>query len=71
MERQSNEPDTKLIPYFSPLKSTCDLDLGDRDVGLSHDTLSHDGEHLCQIISKSIIERQSYGQHKKIIPCYF
>ena len=33
--------------------SKCDLDLGDIDVLLSHDTSSHDSEQMYQVISKS------------------
>ncbi|KAH3854584.1 hypothetical protein DPMN_097129 [Dreissena polymorpha] len=33
--------------------STCDLDLGDIGVLFSHDTPSHDGEQMYQVILKS------------------
>ena len=49
-------PDTKNIPYFRPLTSECDLDIGARDLGLARHTLSHDGKYFCEIFSKSIKE---------------
>ena len=36
--------------FFLPLNSKCDLDLGDIDVILLHDTLSDDGEQMYQVI---------------------
>ena len=48
-----------------PLTSKCDLDLEARGLGFSHDTSSDNGEHLCQVISKSIDGWQSYGPDTK------
>ena len=41
------------------------LDLGATDLGLAQDASSHDGQHFCQVISKSIMESQSYGPDRK------
>ena len=65
-ERHSYGPDKLIYGHFWPLTSKCDLDLGDIDVILSRDTLSNDGEHMCQMISKSLDERHSYGPDKLI-----
>jgi hypothetical protein len=65
-ERHSYGPDKLIYGHFLPLNSKCDLDLGDIDVILSRDTPSNDGEHMCQMISKSLDERHSYGPDKLI-----
>ena len=51
---------------FFTFELMCDLDLWDIDVILSRDTLSNDGEHMCQMILKSLDERHSYGLDKLI-----
>ena len=53
-ERHSYGPDKLIYGHFLPLTSKCDLDLGDIDVILSRDTLSNDGELMCQMILKSL-----------------
>ena len=65
-ERHSYGPDKLIYGHFWPLNSKCDLDLGDIDVILSHDTPSNDGEQMCQMILKSHNERHSYGPDKLI-----
>jgi hypothetical protein len=37
---------------LSPLK--CDLDLGGRDTGVTHDISSYHCDNLCQVFSKSL-----------------
>ena len=49
-ERHSYGPDKVIYGHFWPFTSKCDLDLEDIDVILSRDTLSNDGEHMCQMI---------------------
>ena len=49
-EWHSNGPDKLIYGHFWPSNSNCDLDLGDIDVILSHDTPSNDGEQMCQMI---------------------
>ena len=46
-EWQSSGPDMKKRPYFLPLTSKCDLDIGATDIGLAGDTSSHDGQYFC------------------------
>ena len=48
-----------------------DLDLGDIDVILSHDTLSNDGEQMCEMLLKSHNKRHSYGPDKLIYGHFF
>ena len=57
---------SSFMAIFWPLTSKCDLDLEDIDVILSRDTLSNDGKHMCQMISKSLDGRHSYGPDKLI-----
>ena len=66
IERQSYGPDKLIYCHFLPLTSTCDLDLEDIDIILSHDTPSNDGEQMCQMILKSHIERHRYCPDKLI-----
>ena len=65
-ERHSYGPDKLIYGHFWPLTSKCDLDLGDIDVILSRNTLSNDGEQMCQMILKSLDEPHSYGPDKLI-----
>jgi len=65
-EQQSYGPDKLIYGHFLPSTSKCDLDLWEISVILSHDTLSIDGEQMCQMILKSHIERQSNGPDKLI-----
>ena len=51
---------------FWPLTAMCDLDLG-----LPRDTLSYDGQHFCNIISKSIKKWESYGSDTKNRPYFW
>jgi len=51
-ERHSYGPDKLIYGHFWPLNSKCDLDLGDIDILLSHDTPSNDGEQMYQVIFK-------------------
>ena len=46
---------------FWPLTSKCYFDLGAIDLGLACNISSHDGQHFCQVISKSIKEWHRYG----------
>ena len=46
----------------------CDLDLGATDLGLVGNTSSYDGQHLCQVISKSIKEKLLWTGHDKKTP---
>ena len=61
----------KRRPFFLPLTSKCDLDIEATDLGLAHDTSSHDSQHFCQVISKSMKEWQSYGLKKKTLSLTF
>ena len=60
----------KKRPYFSSLNSKCDLDLRATDLGFAHDTMSHDGQHFCHVILKSIKEWQSYEPDTKKDPIF-
>ena len=66
-ERLNYGPDTKKDLF---LTSKYHFDLGATDLGLARDTLTHDGQHFCQSISKPIEEWQRYGQDMKLRP-YF
>ena len=48
------------------MTSKCDLDLGDINVILSRNTLSNDGEQMCQMILKYDNKWHSYGPDKLI-----
>ena len=52
------------MAIFLPLTSKYDLDLGDIDVLLSHDTPSHEGEQIYQVILKYNDKWHSYGPDK-------
>ena len=41
----------------------CDLDLEATVLGLARDILSHNGQHFCQVISKSTKKWQNYRLH--------
>ena len=69
-ERQSYGPDMKNRTYFLPLTSKYYLDLGATDLGFARNTSSHDGQHFCQVISKSIEEWRRYRLDTKKRP-YF
>jgi hypothetical protein len=48
---------TQNIPYnriCKSLTSTCDLDLGGRDTGVTHDISSYHCDYFCQVLSKSL-----------------
>ncbi len=66
-ERHSYGPNKLIYGHFWPLNLKCDLDLGDIDVLLSHDTPSHDGEQMYQVILKSNNKWTSYGPDKHLI----
>ena len=59
-EWQSYGPDMKKRPYFLPLTSKCDLDLG-----------AIMGQHCFQVFSKSTEKWQSYGPDIKKKRPYF
>jgi hypothetical protein len=43
----------------------CDLDLGCRDLNFVRDTPPHNGEHLCQVILKSLYACGSFAPDKR------
>ena len=55
---------SSFMAIFDLWTQKCDLDLGDIDVLLSHETPSHDGEQIYQVIIKSNDKWHSYGPDK-------
>jgi hypothetical protein len=43
----------------------CDLDLGYKDLNYSRNTPSYNGEHLCQIILKSVYACRMFAPDKR------
>jgi len=68
-ELHSYGPEKLIYGHFWPSNSKCDLDLGDIDVILSHNTPSNDGE-MFQMILKSHKEQHSYCPDK-LMYCHF
>ena len=83
-EWQSYGPDMKKDPIFFTF-DLWDLDLGATDLGIARDASSHEGQHFCQVILKSIITKlwtihihtdtdthiiHTYGQGKHYLPLH-
>jgi hypothetical protein len=50
--------------FIRTLTPTYDLDLGSRDLNSALDTPSHNGEHLCRVILKSLYACRSFALDK-------
>lgn len=58
----SGQTNSKVWPWIC----RCDLDLRGTDLGLAPNTASHQGEHLCYVISKTFYARRNNDRYEKI-----